>query len=128
MSRLSVNDPEVVAEAATAINAVGIGTQGALVADPAAATASHPTAPAALTQVAAPAGGTGATAGAYDSAANRDLAIVSINAARTDVIALRAEVALYEIEISALIVDVADIRTQFSALLTSLETGAIIAT
>ena len=40
------------------------------------------------TQLAAPAGGTGATAGAYDSAANRDLAIVSINAARTDIAAI----------------------------------------
>jgi len=40
------------------------------------------------TQSAAPAGGTGATAGAYDTAANRDLAIASINAARTDIAAL----------------------------------------
>lgn len=37
------------------------------------------------TQLAAPAGGTGATAGAYDTAANRNLAIASINAARTDI-------------------------------------------
>ena len=50
-------------------------------------------APAALTQLAAPAGGSGATAGAYDTAANRNLAIASINAARDDVIALQAEVA-----------------------------------
>ncbi len=42
-----------------------------------------------LTQVAAPAGGTGAAAGGYDTAGNRDLAIASINAARTDIIALR---------------------------------------
>ncbi len=32
---------------------------------------------------AAPAGGTGATAGAYDNATNRDLAIVTINTNRT---------------------------------------------
>lgn len=44
----------------------------------------------ALTQLAAPAGGGGATAGAYDSAANRDLMIASVNAARDDIIALRA--------------------------------------
>ena len=37
----------------------------------------------AITDVAAPAGGTGATAGAYDTAANRDLAIALINAMRT---------------------------------------------
>jgi len=40
---------------------------------------------AAVTQLAAPAGGTGATAGAYNTAANRDLMITSINAARTDI-------------------------------------------
>ncbi len=38
-----------------------------------------------VTQLAAPAGGTGATAGAYNSAANRDLMITSVNAARTDI-------------------------------------------
>ena len=47
---------------------------------------------AAATQLAAPAGGTGATEGAYDSAANRNLAIVSINAARADIAALRTTV------------------------------------
>lgn len=127
MSRLS-NDPEVISEAQGFLAALGFGTQGALVADPAAATAANPTAPAALTQVAAPAGGTGDATGAYDNATNRDLAIASINAARDDVIALRAEVVTYEVAISALIVDVASIRTQFSALLTSLETGGIIDT
>lgn len=40
---------------------------------------------AAVTQLAAPAGGTGATAGAYDTAANRNLMIASVNAARTDI-------------------------------------------
>ena len=50
-----------------------------------------------LTQVAAPAGGAGATAGAYDTAANRDLAIVSINAARDDIIAIKAALAEYDI-------------------------------
>ena len=42
-------------------------------------------------QAAAPAGGTGATAGAMDTAANRDLLITSVNAARTDIAALKAE-------------------------------------
>lgn len=41
---------------------------------------------------AAPAGGTGATAGAYDTAANRDAAIVTINGLRDDVIELQAVV------------------------------------
>lgn len=44
---------------------------------------------AAITQLTAPAGGTGATAGAFDTAANRDLAIASINAAKTDILAIR---------------------------------------
>lgn len=37
----------------------------------------------AITDVAAPAGGTGATAGAYDTAANRDLMIALLNSIRT---------------------------------------------
>lgn len=46
-------------------------------------TASHTHA--AVTSLAAPAGGTGATAGAYDTAANRNLMITSHNAMRTDI-------------------------------------------
>lgn len=38
-----------------------------------------------VTQIAAPAGGTGATAGAYDTAAHRDAMITSVNAAMTDI-------------------------------------------
>jgi hypothetical protein len=41
------------------------------------------------TQLAAPAGGTGLAAGAWSTAANRDLAIASINAARTDIANLK---------------------------------------
>lgn len=41
---------------------------------------------------AAPAGGTGATAGAYDTAVNRDAAIATINGLRLDVIELQAVV------------------------------------
>lgn len=48
------------------------GTQAAAIADVAAAD-----------PAAAPAGGSGATAGAYDSAANRDLMITAVNANRT---------------------------------------------
>ncbi len=70
--------------------------QGTAVADAAAATA-----------IDAPAGGAGATAGAYDSAINRDAMITSQN---------------------ALIDDVADIRTQLNALIASLEVAGVIAT
>jgi hypothetical protein len=44
---------------------------------------------AAVTQLAAPAGGTGVAAGGWSTAANRDLAITSINAARTDIANLK---------------------------------------
>lgn len=44
---------------------------------------------AAVTQLAAPAGGTGLAAGGWSTAANRDLAIASINAARTDIANLK---------------------------------------
>ena len=51
------------------------------------ATASR-TVPAA-TALAPPAGGTGAAAGAYDTAANRDLMIASITATQADLLALK---------------------------------------
>jgi len=70
--------------------------QGAVVADAAAITASNP-----------PAGGTGATAGAYDGASNRDLMITSLTAA---------------------IADVTELRTQFNALLAELRTEGTIKT
>jgi hypothetical protein len=50
------------------------------------------TAPA-VTAVAAPAGGTGATAGGWDTAANRDLAIASITATETDLLATNVSLA-----------------------------------
>jgi hypothetical protein len=43
----------------------------------------------AATQLTPPAGGTGAAAGAYDSAANRDLMIASITAGAADLLALK---------------------------------------
>lgn len=49
------------------------------------------TAVAAQTQLAPPAGGTGAAAGGWDTAGNRDLGITSITAGRTDVGALISE-------------------------------------
>jgi hypothetical protein len=44
---------------------------------------------AAVTQLVAPAGGTGVAAGGWSTAANRDLSITSINAARTDIANLK---------------------------------------
>jgi hypothetical protein len=44
---------------------------------------------AAITQLACPAGGTGTAAGGWSTAANRDLAIASINAARADIANLK---------------------------------------
>lgn len=50
-------------------------------------------APAAITASTAPAGGTGATAGAYDTASNRNLMVASLTATQVDVAALRVTVA-----------------------------------
>lgn len=117
-----------VATIKTNVGAVAIKGQGVVVADAGAITATDPTTPAALSQSVAPAGGTGATAGAYDNASNRDLAIASINAGRDDIIALRAEVVSYEVAISALFADVTELRTQLNALLASLRTVNVIKT
>lgn len=83
----------------------------ATAADAAAATA---TSIAAAMPAAAPAGGTGATAGAYDTAANRDAAIVTINDLRTHAIEM-------DLDYEAILVDVADIRTQFNAVRVDLD-------
>ena len=81
-----------------------IGDQQAKVADAAAATAVNPAAPA-----------------AYSAHASGAIAVVSAAATDLDTTAaaleaLRDEVVTYEIAISALIVDLADVRTQFAAL------------
>jgi hypothetical protein len=44
---------------------------------------------AAVTALTPPAGGTGATAGAYDTAANRDLMIASLTAANADILDIK---------------------------------------
>jgi phage-related minor tail protein len=61
-----------------------------------------------------PAGGTGATAGAYDTAQHRD-----------DLIATVAEL---KVAVNALRTDLISLRTSHEALLTSLETATIIDT
>ena len=76
-----------------------------------AAAAATATAIAAAIPAAAPAGGTGATAGAYDTAANRDSAITTINDLRTWAIEV-------DLDYEAILVDVADIRSKFNTAVT----------
>lgn len=77
------------------------------------------TAIAAAVPAAAPAGGTGATAGAYDTAENRDLMIATVNGLRTHAIEV-------DLDYEALLVDVAAIRTKLNALLAELRTAGIV--
>lgn len=73
---------EVVAESIPAATTTALGgvLKGAAVANSASAVATT-----------APAGGTGATAGAYDTAGNRDTAIATINATRTLALELQTQ-------------------------------------
>ena len=86
--------------------------QGAAIADAADATVGDPLSittadAAAATALNPPAGGTGNAAGAYDTAGNRNLMITSL---------------------TAVIADVAEIRTQFNALLDELQSEGTIQT
>ena len=102
--------------AATASGSLTIATS-----DAAAATALNP-----------PAGGTGATAGAYDNASNRNLMITSLTAVIADVADIRTQfnALLAELQaeptVTAVIADVEDIRTQVNALLEELRTEGTI--
>lgn len=80
-------------------------------ADSAAAAAATATTIAAAIPAAAPAGGTGATAGAWDTAANRDAAITTIND-------LRAYAVEQKADFDAVVADVADIRTKYGVAVT----------
>lgn len=77
----------------------------------AAATAATATTIAAAIPAAAPAGGTGAAAGGWDTAANRDAAITTINDLRTYAVEQKAD-------FGAIVADVADIRTKYAAAVT----------
>lgn len=70
---------------------------------------------------AAPAGGTGAAAGAWDTAANRDAAITTIND-------LRAYAVEQKADFDKIVADVDDIRSKLNSLLTSLRNIKVIAT
>jgi hypothetical protein len=88
------------------------------VADAAALTSSAPSA--VTTAQDAPAGGTGAAAGGWDTAGHRDTAIATINELRADVIALRATLLATQ-------ADLAVVRTTLVALQQSLRTATILA-
>jgi hypothetical protein len=120
--------------------AISEGTVGGAVTDAAAITASDAGAltasdAAAATALDPPAGGTGATAGAYDTGANRDLMITSQTAIIADVLDIRTEFNLalddaidIQAEFNLSLDDTIDLRTQFNALLASLRAAGIIAT
>lgn len=80
-------------------------------ANSAAAVAATATTILAAVPVAAPAGGVGAAAGGWDTAANRDAAIVTINDLRTHAIEM-------DLDYEALLLDVADIRTKYAVAVT----------
>ena len=74
---------------------------------------------AAAVPAAAPAGGTGAAAGGWDTAQHRDDAITTINDLRTHAIEM-------DLDYEALLVDVTAIRTRLNALLAVLRTAGIV--
>ena len=102
-SAVKVNDTKVV------------GAQAAVEAAASAATATNPAAPTAYSAHAS-----GATAVTSNAATDLDTTAAALAT-------LRGEVATYEIAISALIVDVADIRTKFNSVLAKLKTHGLIA-
>ena len=70
---------------------------------------------------AAPAGGTGAEAGAYDTAENRDAMIATVNGLRTHAVEM-------DLDYEALLVDVTALWTALNALLAKLRTAGILTT
>lgn len=93
------------------IRGIGAAVATVAAADSAAAAAATSTVIAAALPAAAPAGGTGAAAGGWDTAANRDAAIVTINDLRTMAGELKTDH-------DALLADVDDIRTKYTAAVT----------
>lgn len=87
------------------------GSTDVAAADSAAAAAATSTAITTAIPAASPAGGTGAAAGAWDTAANRDAAIATINGLRDDIVEIKTDH-------DALLADVADIRAKYAAVVT----------
>lgn len=94
-----------------AMLSTGAAVANVAAANSAAAAAATATTIAAAIPAAAPAGGTGAAAGAWDTAANRDAAITTIND-------LRAYAVEQKADFNAAIADIADIRTKYGAAVT----------
>ncbi len=74
----------------------------------------------------APAGGTGATAGAYDTAAHRDTAIALINSTKAQVNVLITEATELKLDLGTLDTTVLEIKAQINALLAALRTAGIV--
>lgn len=90
-----------------ALLVTGAAVASVAAANSAAAAAATTTKIAAAIPAAAPAGGTGAAAGAWDTAANRDAAITTINDLRTYAVEQKAD-------FDKVVDDVADIRTKYA--------------
>lgn len=104
----------------TVVKVAGVQVVKAQEAVVAAVSAATATQIAAAVPAAAPAGGTGAAAGGWDTANNRDLAITTINDLRTHAIEM-------DLDYEALLVDVADIRTKVNSILTKIKAHGLIA-
>ncbi len=74
----------------------------------------------------APAGGTGATEGAYDTAAHRDTAIALINSLKAQVNVLITEATELKLDIGTLSTTTVENKTQLNALLVALRTAGIV--
>ena len=94
-----------------ALLVTGAAVASVAAADSATAAAATTTTIAAAIPAAAPAGGTGAAAGGWDTAANRDAAIATINGLRDYAVEQKAD-------FDAVVADVADIRTKYAAAVT----------
>ena len=89
------------------------------------ATASAITADSVIGTVAA--GGTGATEGAYDTAAHRDAALAALTDAIVVIAELIVDVGAIRTTLLALIADNLDIRTKFNSTLVNLKSGGLMA-
>lgn len=94
-----------------AMLSTGAAVANVAAANSAAAAAATATSIAAAVPAAAPAGGVGAAAGGWDTAANRDAAIATINGLRDICVEVKTDH-------DALLADVADIRTKYGAAVT----------
>lgn len=109
LSRISEGAADEARLSAMLVTGAAVATVAA--ANAAAGAAATATAIAAAIPAAAPAGGTGAAAGGWDTAANRDAAIATINGLQTYATEQKAD-------FDKIVTDVADIRTKYGAAVT----------